>query len=130
MVAGFRDELDGVLRESGGRFGHREHLHLAWRYVRGADPDEAADRKRAAIQHVAGVHQDSNRYHETMTFTWLKLVTVHLKHSDETDFDAFLAANEGLLDRTLPTRHFSRELLESAAARSALVEPDLAPLPA
>lgn len=67
-------------------------------------------------------------HHETLTITWLRLVTTHAGHSDETDFDAFLAANEGLLDQRLPSRHFSRDRRSSAAARCALVEPDIARL--
>jgi hypothetical protein len=127
--ASFGEDLTEVLRQSGGRFGHREHLHLAWRYVRSGDAHAATHQMRAAIQQLAARHGAPAKYHETLTITWLTLVAVHARHSEASDFDAFLAENEGLLDRDLPARHFSADLLLSAEARARLVDPDLVALP-
>jgi hypothetical protein len=40
-----------------------------------------------------------------------------------------MAANPELLDKHLPYRYYSHELLDSRAARGHVVIPDLAPLP-
>jgi len=44
-------------------------------------------------------------------------------------FEQFFAAHPELKDTKLLDRHYSKELLQSAAAREGWVEPDLQPLP-
>jgi hypothetical protein len=44
-------------------------------------------------------------------------------------FEKFLTAHPQLKDANLLGRYYSKELLETAAAREAWVEPDLQPLP-
>lgn len=113
-----------------GRFGHREHLELAWTYLGLYDADAARDRLSSAIRHVAALHGAPDHYHETITQSWLHLVAVHRRGSTATSFDEFIAGNEGLLDKQLLTRHYSAERLWSEAARTQWAEPDLRPLPA
>jgi hypothetical protein len=121
----FRDELDAVLAR--GSFGHREHLELAWRYLRGGDLPRARRQMSAAIRHVAQSHGQPDRYHHTITLAWLHLVAVHARRSRASTFDEFIAANTGLLTRDLLDHHFSRATL--AGARQGWVEPDLRELP-
>jgi hypothetical protein len=125
----FRTQLDTVLRERGG-FGHREHLELAWRYLHEADLDGAQGLMSDAIRHVATSHGMPDRYHHTITLTWLRLVAVHVDRWDAPTFDAFIERNAGLLDKDLLSHHYSRDVLGAADARAAWVDPDLRPLPA
>ena len=118
------------LVERRGRFGHREHLELAWTYLRAYPPGEAERVMAAAIRHLAAEHGAPDKYHATMTHAWVKLVAVHRGDDDQGDFDAFLDANPGLLDRQLLTRHYSPDALWSEAARSHWTAPDLRALPA
>ncbi len=128
MREAYLEDLDAVLRRGEG-FGHRAHLNLAWLYLRHGDPESAEDQMRSAIQHVASSHGTPDKYHETLTMTWVRLVAAHRRAGDAPDFDTFLSENPGLLDRDLPSRHFSVAVLLSEAARRGLVDPDLAPLP-
>lgn len=113
-----------------GRFGHREHLELAWTYLGLYDADTARDRLGSAIRHVAGLHGAPDQYHATITQSWLRLVAIHRSVSTAASFEEFIAGNEGLLDRQLLSRHYSDKRLWSEAARAEWAEPDLRPLPA
>ena len=117
--------------EARGRFGHREHLELAWTYLSRYTPDAAEPVMTEAIRRVAARHGAPDRYHDTITRSWLRLVAVHRARSDAGSFDAFIAqdANRGLLDRHLLAGHYSSAVLFSDAARREWAPPDLRPLP-
>lgn len=125
----FKPELDAVLQSRGG-FGHREHLELAWRYLHAVDVERAPLLMSNAIRHVAASHGMPDRYHHTITLSWLRLVAVHVNRWDEPTFDEFIARNPGLLDRQLLSHHFTAAVLGSSDARATWVNPDLRPLPA
>ncbi len=124
----YEQELEAVL-ERRGRFGHREHLELAWHYLRIADLEHAERLMAAAIRHVAHAHGAPERYHHTITLSWLRLVAAHMASCEVASFDAFLARNDGLLDRELLNKHFSTAALSDPASRSDWVKPDLRALP-
>lgn len=121
--------LQEILRTRGG-FGHREHLELAWSYLRLYSLDQAGEVMVAAIRHVTRLHDAESKYHETMTRAWLHLVAVHVQRWDAESFEAFLERNTGLLDRDLIQHFYSRDLILSETARAAWTAPDLRQLPA
>ena len=121
--------LHDVLESRGG-FGHREHVELAWTYVRLYPIDEAAEAMVAAIRHVARLHGAEDKYHETITHSWLHFVAVHIQRWGAESFEEFIERNPDLLDRKLIEHFYSRELLLSEPARAAWVGPDLRALPA
>ncbi len=112
-----------------GHFGHREHLRLAWRFLRATDARTAEFWMGASIRCVAAAHGTPEKYHETLTVAWTRLVAAHMSSGDSSDFEEFVSENPGLLDRHLPQRHFSPGALFGDRARHEWVEPDLAPLP-
>jgi len=113
-----------------GRFGHREHLHLAWLALeRKGSADEALRLVEHAIQDYARAHSAERKYHRTLTEFWVRLVEHARSMRLELDFDALLAAFPFLLDRRLAERHWSADELWGEAARAGWVEPDLVPLP-
>lgn len=128
MSAGHADALGDVLGVEQG-FGHRAHVHLAWRFLQHDEEIAAQDKMRAAVRQVAAAHGTPDKYHETLTLAWIHLVAAHVRADPGADFETFIARNAGLLDRSLPSRHFSSDVLQSAEARRAFVPPDLAPLP-
>jgi hypothetical protein len=111
-------------------FGHRAHLELAWSYLRMYSIDEAAEVMVAAIRHVARMHGARDKYHETMTRTWLHFVAVHNQRWGADSFEEFMERNLALLDSRLIQRFYSRELILSEAARASWSAPDLRQLPA
>ena len=112
-------------------FRHRDHLRLAWIYLRESDLDTAVRRLRQSIKRYAQHQGAGHRYHETLTQAWARIVALAIAETPHADaFGALLAARAHLLDKNLPIKHFSPGLLWSDHARERWVEPDLRPFPA
>ena len=113
------------------QFHHRNHLRLAWVLVRLTGVDEATRRITSGIRYFATLHGHAEKYHETMTRFWVRIVAHAVAARPEiSTFDAFLAAFPLLLEKDLPYRHWQRETMASPAARAQWVEPDMQALPA
>lgn len=113
-----------------GQFGHPQHLELAWTCLRSSTFEQAAQRVVAAIQGFAAHHGSGQRYHDTITRAWLRVVALHVSGSRAASFDDFIAAHPALMDQGLLGRHYSAELLRSEAARIGWVDPDIRAFPA
>ena len=112
------------------QFHHRDHLRLAWTLVRLTGMDEAMRRITGGIRYFATLHGHAEKYHETMTRFWVRIVAHAVAaRSDITTFDEFLAAFPLLLEKDLPYRHWQRETMASPVARAQWVEPDIQALP-
>lgn len=113
---------------------HRDHVRLAYLYLRAHPFDEAARRIRAGIKAHNAAHGipdlPTSGYHETMTIAWLRLVDLVLaEYGPEATGDAFCDAHPELSQKKTLRLFYSKELFMSARAKVELVEPDLAPLP-
>ena len=112
------------------QFRHREHIRVAWLYLKSSDATRAAERMAAGIRRFANHHGATRKYHHTLTLAWMRLVAAALVETPEGyAFEQFLTAHPQLKDTNLLARYYSKQLLEAAAAREAWVEPDLQPLP-
>jgi hypothetical protein len=112
-------------------FHHRDHLRLAWCLVRRSGVAAATETITAAIRRFATHHGHPEKYHETLTRFWVRIVDHAIAAQPEiVEFDAFLAAFPPLLDKDLPYQHWSRATMQSLAARTGWVTPDLLALPA
>ena len=111
-------------------FHHREHIHVAWLYLKSNDASRAAERMSEGIRRFANHHGATQKYHHTLTLAWMRLVASALVETPEGyAFEQFIAAHPQLKDANLLAKYYSKELLQTAAAREAWVEPDLQPLP-
>jgi hypothetical protein len=99
-------------------FHHRDHIRLARIYVDRLGAAAATERFRTALIKFALHNGVSDKYHETITIAWMRLVIA-------------AADNDGerLLDKKYIETFYSPELLATEAARTHFVEPDRAPLP-
>jgi hypothetical protein len=126
-------ELVALLREivpPGGRFGHRQHIHLAYLTIRRHGTREAVSRISGWIRHIAAYERAPQKYNVTMTTAWTQLVGHHIEaDSLAGGFNDFATSNPALLDKRLLSRHYRSSTLASTAARAGWVEPDLAPFP-
>ena len=99
-------------------FGHREHLFVAWTYLRAAPFEDAAPRFVRNLKRFAARHGQAGKYHATVTWALLSLVAEALDAHPTLSFDALLGARPELVDarQTLQTI-YDREMLESDRAR-------------
>ena len=103
-------------------FHHRDHLRVTFLYLRQFGEPETKERLAAAILRYAAARNVSEKYHQTITLAWIRLVATASKTVQH--FDAMLEAYPDLLDKNLLERYYSPELLKSSEARAQWVEPD------
>ncbi|MCU1338680.1 MAG: phosphatidylglycerophosphate synthase [Bryobacterales bacterium] len=106
-------------------FRHGDHLRLAWLLLHRKPFDEALTLIRDGIRRYAAHHGMPHLFHETITTAWVKLLATH----HEASFAEFIAANEHRLNIGLLHRFWTRDLLDSPAARLRWVPPDKEALP-
>ena len=113
-------------------FGHAAHARAAYLYLRSGDFAAALAKTRSAIRAYAASLGNADRYHETITAAYLRLIAQFLAGCPrEMPFDSRVEALLGsaLAQPDFLLRFYSREVLMTARARKRWVEPDLAPLP-
>jgi hypothetical protein len=104
---------------------------LAYVYLCDNDTD-AAHRlmQRALLRFIEHHGIPATKYHETITRAWIMAVRHFCELSPATESsEALLESNPRLLDAKIMLTHYSAEVLFSAEARAAFVEPDLSPIP-
>jgi hypothetical protein len=112
------------------RSGHPAHVELAFVAARRYGEEDGAAVMCGWIRQIAAAHGRADRYHETMTIAWARLVAHHVAADPGTyDFGAFAARYPTLLDKNLLSAHYSSAALGSAEARAHWVAPDLRPFP-
>jgi len=112
-------------------FNHREHLLVALCYLQSMNDAEALARLRAGIGRYVAAHGiNPSLYHETVTAFWMRRVRAYLARAGAgrglAGLINGLAAESG--SSRLIFEYYSKELIDSAEARRAWVEPDLKPL--
>jgi hypothetical protein len=123
------DALMAEVMAQAERFGHRQHVHLTWLAVRRCGVPSAIGLVSDGIQRTAQYAGKPQKYHATVSRAWVELVGHHAAERDEPDFTAFVAHHPALLDKRLLTRFYHPATLASPQAKTAWVEPDLAPFP-
>ncbi|MEM9586057.1 MAG: hypothetical protein AAGA03_02145 [Planctomycetota bacterium] len=113
---------------------HREHVKLAYLYLRRHSFDQALCRIREGIKAYNAAHQipssPTSGYHETMTQAWLHLVQFALKqYGASENADAFCDDHPELSQKKTLRLFYSPERFMSAEAKTSFVEPDLTPFP-
>ncbi len=111
-------------------FHHRDHVRLAWLYLRRDGPQRGTQHVLDGIRHFATAHGVADRFHVTLTLFWVRLV----QHLIDTfpmaeRFEDLLAHYPRLTDKSLIYQHYTRERLALLAARQAPMEPDVLALP-
>ena len=106
-------------------FHHRDHVRLAWIYLRDQPPLDALARFTTSLKRFATAKGSPGLYHETIT--WAYLLLIHERMNGEPTFDAFRAANPDLFTwkPSVLARYYRPETLSSERARQTFVMPDL-----
>lgn len=106
-------------------FSHRDHITVAVWYLF-QSPDEAASRMRASLHRFLDHNDCRPKYHETLTLFWIERASKTLKElpTGLSLLEATNAVIERIGNSRLVFDFYSKELVESAAARESWVEPD------
>jgi hypothetical protein len=117
------------------QFHHREHLKVAYIYLRRHGLADALKKIRAGINAINTAHRvpdaPDRGYHETITQAWVRLVDMTLREYGPAETaDNFLDQHPQLLEKKALRLFYSKELMMSPRAKAEFVEPDLTQLPA
>jgi len=112
-------------------FFHARHLTVAAWYFSHFEAKSAEDRMRAGLQKFIR-HHGKNGFHVTITEFWLRLVNNTLREPGpgEGIVSRVNQVVERLNNKSLIYEYYSREQLDTAEAKAALIESDLKSLPA
>ena len=108
---------------------HEGHLRAVYLHTLRSGAESAVHFARAGLQQITRRMGVPQKYHETITVAWSRIVADHAERDPREDFESFLDAHPRLRRRDLLDEHYTRERLFSDDARARFVEPDLAPLP-
>ena len=107
-------------------FSHPDHLAVAVWYLR-QDPEQALNLMRNSLHRFLNHYDCPANYNETLTMFWINQVRSALATLPEGS--TLLAATNAVVARLgnsrLAFEFYSKELVESAAAKEGWVEPDL-----
>ena len=106
-------------------FHHREHVRLAWIYLRDWQLLDALTRFSTSLKRFAANAGAAGVYHETITFAFLFLIHERMELAPAATFDAFAAANADLFawKPSILDRYYRAETLQSERARRTFVMP-------
>jgi hypothetical protein len=111
-------------------FHHRDHVRLAWLYLRREPVLGALTRFTEGLKRFAHANGHDGLYHETITWAYLFLVHQRIATgpADES-FESFTARNPDLLTwrPSILAGYYRDETLASELARKLFVFPDLQP---
>lgn len=110
-------------------FDHRAHVRVAWVYVQeGPSLEAATARMREAIKRFAAAAHAAQKYHETITVLWMRLLgEAYARGTAPCELEVLLERVPELADKNLPLKYYTRERLFSDEARTGWVAPDVAP---
>jgi hypothetical protein len=106
-------------------FHHREHLYVAWCYLRSMSLEDALARYVRYLRQLTVALGVPHKFHATMTWAYLLFLDDAMHRTSCDNFEELLAANPGLLDHEAGVlrSHYDRALLDSPQARARFVLP-------
>jgi len=110
-------------------FHHREHVRVAWLYLKAESPLAALTRFAEGLQRYAAAQGAAGLYHETITWAFLLLIRERMEREGaEATSEEFVARNPDLLawKPSILDRYYRPETLGSELARRVFVMPDRA----
>ncbi len=113
-------------QEPPGGFHHRQHVRVAWIYLRREAVPRALERFRDGLRRFAEAHGKPERYHETITTAYMLLIAERMQGSAGS-WNAFAAAHPDLLawSPSILDHYYNPETLKSDRARREYLPPDL-----
>jgi hypothetical protein len=111
-------------------FHHRQHLEVAFWYLQSKGTKAGSNAIARAIEAFTTHLGHASKFHITITLCWIRLVAAGMAEQGPcTTPDELICLHPALLDKHLPLRFYSKEVLFSEKARTQWVEPDIQSLP-
>ncbi len=108
-------------------FHHRDHVRMAYLYLRRYPALDAMDRFCRALKNFAARQGHPEKYHETITWANLLLVRERMaRAATPQSWHEFCRANADLLDwkNNILKRYYTEQTLASPLARTTFLFPD------
>lgn len=108
-------------------FPHREHVRLAWAYLRREPLAAAIAKFCGGLKAFAASIDKAGLYHETVSWAFMLIIQDRIARGGRVEsWEEFAAANEDLLrnGRQLLERYYLPVTLDSPLARAAFIWPD------
>jgi hypothetical protein len=108
------------------QFPHREHVRLAWAYLRREPLAPAIVKFCGGLKAFAASIDKAGLYHETVSWAFMLIIQDRIARGDHHTWEAFAAANDDLLrnGRQLLERYYLPVTLDSPLARARFIWPD------
>jgi hypothetical protein len=113
-------------------FPHREHVRLAWAYLRREPLASAIAKFCGGLKLFAASMGKAGLYHETVSWAFMLIIQDRLARGPADTWEDFAAANTDLLlnGRQLLERYYLPVTLDSPLARANFIWPDRGESPA
>lgn len=111
-------------------FHHRDHVRMAWLYLRESGAAEAPARFASDLQRFAVAKGVPGLYHATITGAYMAIIAERIAVTPTDAWDAFADAHPDLLTWKpgVLDRYYTDARLKSPLARTQFLMPDRAPL--
>jgi len=108
-------------------FHHADHIKMAWLYLHRYGPIDALARFSQGLRRFAAAHGKANRYHETITWSYLFLIRERIERygADQT-WQQFADSNPDLFNwrESVLRLYYKDDTLNSDLARHTFLFPD------
>jgi hypothetical protein len=107
-------------------FPHREHVRLAWAYLRRETLAAAITKFCGGLKAFAASIDKAGLYHETVSWAFMLIIQDRIARRPSDSWEEFAAANDDLLrnGRQLLERYYLPVTLDSPLARATFIWPD------
>ena len=106
-------------------FDHEAHVYVGWLYLQHYSLLESIDRYSASLRRLTAKLGVPGKYHETITWFFLVLISERREQSSDTNWFEFRRKNDDLFHGSrILGRYYSKDLLTSDCARQTFRLPD------
>jgi hypothetical protein len=108
-------------------FHHKDHVRIAWIYIRDYPGIEALQRFCRNLKQFAAARGHHNLYHETITWAYFLLIQERVQKNKDASWEVFMEENQDLFDwkNSILKKYYSDKTLKSDLARSVFLLPEL-----
>ncbi|SDX30319.1 hypothetical protein SAMN05444358_104216 [Ruegeria halocynthiae] len=108
------------------KFGHAEHVQVAYDLLRKYDFIDAAATYAKGIRALAASAGAPDKFNLTITYAFMSLIAERLAMTQADDFESFARDNEDLMVKAVLNQWYTTERLNSQLARGIFLLPTAA----